>query len=284
MEKYVYLKKKDVERLYQTCPIIGQGSEGTLFYMGNGYVYKIYHTYSDIIDLKYPAIYDREGVNIAKIKKENCIKVRRTNIVQYIDKEGVILSKKDSLKKAMEAQEKIKLSSLPQGIIFVDERIKGCVLKYHSFSTNIYNIRIFPRKIRLIIFREILKRVKELTNHNIYHMDICQKPTEESKNTNILFRFPMTPEIVDLEGNSCIYTEFFQEKLKEKVERGLGVLYFELLSENDLEGLLETEERIMSEILWENGFSQKIISEFYQGKFTLERMEEHLNEMQRRLK
>jgi len=284
MEQKVNLKREDVNTLFQQYPIIGRGSEGTLFYMGSQIVYKIYHSYGDVLDVKVPAVYDEEGVNIAKIKKEDRIEIRKKNIIHYIDKEGVTLSKEDSLKKAIELQRDIKLSSLPKGIIYVNQRVKGCILKYHSYTTNIYNTRIYRRKIRLLIFKKILERIKELTEHNIYHLDICQKPTEESKNTNILLRFLWQPEVVDLEGKSTTYTEFDSEYLREKVELGLNILFFELLAKDELEDFLETEEHIMSEILWENGFSENIISDFYQNKLTLDKLNQHIEIMQRKLK
>jgi len=274
----VYLEKKDLSKLETRFPKIGKGKEGTLFRINKNTVYKIYHDYNDWLNITPPTIYDKDGVNIAKIKNSKQM-TKKKNTLSYIDSEGVKLSKKEALTKAIELQEKIKLTSLPKGIISVNERVKGCVLKYHR-GVNIFQCRYLSMKMRLLIFEKILLRVKELLKNNIYHVDLCQKPTEESNNTNILLKWNLVPEIIDLEGKSAIYTERESQALRKKVELGLNVLFFELLSLNDIEEeLLDINEEMGKYLLQQNGFSKEIIQAFYKETLEIKTLEKHLYKM-----
>ena len=282
--KNVYLSNKELKSLRTKCPIIGRGTEGTLFYVGQGLVYKVYHDFENQINLQFPKIYDSEGVNISKISIKNHLQITPERYPLFYNEENVRLFKEEALENAILRQKNIKLTTLPLGILYVDKRLKGC-LKYHSLSTNIFNTRLFNQKTRLQILKKILLKIEELIDNNIYHVDICQKPTFESKNTNILFRWNFNPEIVDLEGKSTIYTENFSNIFKQRVELGLGILFFELLAKKSIEEeFLEAEEVIMSEILIQNGFTDEIISDFYQKKLTLERLTYYTDKLQRRIK
>lgn len=273
MEK-IEITKSDLEKL----KIIGRGTEGTIYQCSNDELIKIYHSHSDYNqDKRQNIIVDESGVNITPIKK-----VQKTNIkdqtIQYFDTEGVRLAREDAIIKAIEAQKNIYLTKLPQKAVYLDGKIRGCSLYYHKHATNIYNVMHIPiYKWRLKIVKEILKEVKELADHNIYHIDLCQHPTKENKNTNILLMRDFHPEIIDIDGHSAIYSETPSECYERSTTLSLSVLVIELLSREYITDFLRNPEDIDLHELVSGKIPEALIDDFLNEKLTLEKINKHLS-------
>lgn len=273
MEK-IEITKSDLEKL----KIIGRGTEGTIYQYSNDELIKIYHSHSDYNQGKRQnIIVDESGVNITPIKK-----VQKTNIkdqtIQYFDTEGVRLAREDAIIKAIEAQKNIYLTKLPQKAVYLDGKIRGCSLYYHKHATNIYNVMHIPvYKWRLKIVKEILKEVKELADHNIYHIDLCQHPTKENKNTNILLMRDFHPEIIDIDGHSAIYSETPSECYERSTTLSLSVLVIELLSREYITDFLRNPEDIDLHELVSGKIPEALIDDFLNEKLTLEKINKHLS-------
>ncbi len=266
------------EKELQKLKIIGQGTEGTIYKYNKNELLKIYYSYYDYmqVDIKEPII-DEDGVNITPFKNISNKKVER-NIIQYYDKENVRLSRWDAITKAIETQKDIKLTKLPQKPIYVDGKFKGCSLYYHRHALNIYSVMSIPSyNIRLKIVKRIIEKVEELAKHNIYHIDLCQHPTWECKNTNILLTPFLEPEIIDIDGHSAIYSDTFNEKFQKMTEFSLNVLVLELLSQEYISDLLNNpeDEYLLYETLV-NKIPNKLIDNFLNDNLTLKRLKKML--------
>ena len=257
--------------------IIGQGSEGTIYKYNNKELLKIYHSYSDCMQLSIKnTLFDKDGVNITPIKDYQK-KRRQQNTIQFIDEEGVKLYRKESILKAIEKQKDIHLTKLPEKLVYVDGHLKGCSLYYHHPSSNIYNAMYIPvYRARLKIVKKILEEVQELLDHNIYHIDLCQHPTSESRNTNVLLTSFLDPQIIDIDGHSAIYSAIKNEKYQKITEFSLGVLVIELLSQEYItEYIANPEDERLCYTLADR-LPEPLITDFLNNELTLERMKKHL--------
>ena len=290
----ILLSKNDVLNIKNKQ--IAFGSEGTIYGVGNVVFYKIYHHYSDEVLFKIEPIYDEDGVNIANYKTGKK-EILKNNTLRYMNEEGMRLSREEALYKAIERQKEIYQTFLPQNIIYVDGRIKGCVLHEHKHSLNIYKLDFFPFRYRLEILKKLLIKVQELVEHNIYHIDLAQRPNKLSLNTNILLQFPNNPQIIDLDGHSAIYTEFFSKEALKKTEASFAMLLMEILTNMDLESYLnnmavegilnpnELENVIIETIMQasKNRIEPLMIKNFLHNELSLDRMDFYLNKLSRKI-
>lgn len=288
----IFLSKNDVANLEKKR--IAAGTEGTIYRLGNGTLFKIYHQYSDESLFTINPVYDDEGVNIADYKNKKGT-IRKATTLRYLNEEGTRLTREEALYKAIERQKDIHETFLPQNIIYVDGRIKGCVLHEHKNTLNIYTIDKIPFKYRLKVLKKLLIKVQELVEHNIYHIDLAQRPNKTFPNTNVLLQLPSNPEIIDLDGHSAIYTEFFSDKALKKTESSLAMLVMETLTGMNLEtylnsmdisGLLtpvELENVIVENILATNKkLDSLMIQDFLNSELTLDKIDFYLDKLARK--
>lgn len=261
----------------QKLKIIGQGSEGTIYEYSQNELLKIYHSYYDCMQMDIKnATFDEDGVNVTPIKNFKNKSIHH-NTIQYFDEEGVRLSRKESISRAIAAQKDIHLTRLPQSAVYVDGKLKGCSLYYHRHTTNIYTVMNIPLyRLRLKIIKKILEEVKELTSHHIYHIDLCQHPTLESKNTNILLTPFLEPQIIDIDGHSAIYSATANEDYKRITEFSLGVLIIELLSREYITEFLANPEDEELCYTLSDRIPESLITDFLKEELTLERMAKYL--------
>ena len=78
--------------------------------------------------------------------------------------------------------------------------------------------------------KQILIRVKELLLHHIYPVDLAMK---NIKNSNVLWTFPFTPEIIDLDGRSTLYPNTFYDSFYKESIFHLNCLLMEILYGRD---------------------------------------------------
>ena len=107
---------------------------------------------------------------------------------------------------------------------------------------------------------------------------------------------PLDPQIIDLDGHSSIYTEFFSDQALKKTESNFALLCMEILTAQNLEKYLSdleeiTEinplelERIMIEniaFLAHQKIPETMIQEFLEQKLTLDKMAKHLETLSRK--
>ena len=288
----IYLTSKDLENIKKKK--IAKGREGTIYKIKPGVLYKIYHEYNDNLLWKVTPVYDSEGVNIASYKNYD-ISIKERKILKYFDKEGTRLSREAALYKAIERQKDIKHTDLPKNVIYVDHQIKGCVLKEHYPSFKIYAIESLPFQIRLKLLKQLLLKVRELLDHNIYPVDLAQRPTIDYPYTNVLYQIPFQTQIIDLDGESTIYTESFSEEFYRKAVQNYVLLSMEILTHINLEKFLENlEEYVITnpeiekyaifyiQKMTHNRLPYEMAEKFLHEKLTLEDMERYINLMMKK--
>lgn len=275
--KDVYLTSDDIKNLKSKK--INQGTDGTIFRVGNGLLYKIYHNSTpieNIVSNLFPKT-DEEGV---KIYEKGVLKPLISRPLTLED-DYVKLRAEDAIKLAQAKQKDVKLTTLPLASIYVDNKFKGCVLKDFQYSTSIYNIRFFPLNIRLRIAREVLKRTKELLKNNIYRVDLGGKPIDKS---NVLLNyFPyFAPEIIDNDGRSAIYTEKYVKELYNISIQSLNGIIVEILCYRTLEPLTELDKKEAQTDLEEAGVPSIYIEALVNKEATVDELEDCLRRMKKR--
>lgn len=211
MEK-INIKATDLEKIKKH--IIGYGTEANIYKMNNDYLYKIYTIPLKCGDQPVMASasqYRLADDNTKIIDDYNLLKGQFNSMNSYpyyIDRYGVKKIYDDSvIVEAMERQKNITKTSLPVCPLYISNKFRGCVLKYHKHYTYISYIKIFPKRIQLKIMAELLNKIKELTDNNIYPIDL--------NNINNILINPLTlnTEIIDIDGKSTVYCETYNGNL-----------------------------------------------------------------------
>lgn len=239
MSNYVMLNYQDVLDIKKNKKVIGQGVDGTAYYIRNNILYKFYHSFGDTIEIKNKGIFDSDGVNIRNFKElRNYVGFRNDNrLIHYVDENGVILAKEDAILSAIKKQCNVKLTSLPQGIIKVDNKLAGCVYKYYPYTFGIYACMYLPLKLRLNIIKKLLIRVKELTDNYIYPVTLAQKNEKypfSSKDSNVLLSVKLNPILIDLDGISALYGDRYSKVGYDRTMMSLSTLVIELIAKCDV--------------------------------------------------
>jgi len=235
MEKVVNLTRKEFEKIINPKRKLGSGYDGTVYGVNLHTVYKIYHKKSDCITIIEKGIYDSEDINIRSPKTlNNCGKRENRLPINYIDDEGVTLSKEAAIIKAIEKQQNVHLTYLPQQIVKLDGRFVGCAYKrYHTlFSIYAASFRS-PENCKRILKRLFLK-IKELHENYIYPITLVQKNPLlpfSRKNANVLLGTTNSePYLIDLDGISAYYFDRFSESFYRQSLSSLSILILEVLS------------------------------------------------------
>lgn len=277
MLKEVHLDEKAKNDIIHGKRIIGTGTDGTVYNMGDGTVFKFYHNNTDYIDVRNIGldneyVYDEdqdEQVNITDYKKLRNKNIKEDKrIIKYTDDDGVILTKEDALKKAIEKQKYVGHTNLPEGILYVNDRVAGCIYKYFPASLSIYAAAYLPLKLRLNICKALLVKVKELTNNYIYPVALSQKYREffpvDKSDANVLIGASLEPKIIDLDGVSTLYSDKYLRDCYHKVETELSTLVLEILSKIKLgtEEIDESNIEIYYKELVEAGIPKYVAKEY----------------------
>lgn len=238
-----YLNLRDIEKLKK----IGSGMDGTVYRAKNGKLFKIYHdTFGNIQNgISFSqGKFDTDGVRIA-IKKKIPIQNKQIG-VKCFDVEGVRQIAEEGISKAIERQKKITRTQLPIGVLYVNGRFKGCILKEHKHHLDLLKTCFFPMYIRVRIFEEIVKSVRELLGNNIYHTALCNRPTTAPMHSNILVSkdWLLKPQIIDLDGETTIYCDKENERYYTCCIETLNLLALEFLYKLDFEFDFEIEDKI----------------------------------------
>lgn len=202
MEKIskIILSETDIKKLKNKY--IASGTEGHIYRVGNGLLYKLYRPYEELAK--------EVGFN----SKHNIDSLYTdTNIIT-----------------AMERQQNIQLTSLPVCPIYDEKSLFiGCALKDHGRCFPVHSITMLPRKKQIFIIKQLLSVVKELCDNNIYPQDLATKEIDGKPHTNILIKLNGKPEIIDLDGKSTIYSKEKDENLEYSTYVSLTALICEIL-------------------------------------------------------
>lgn len=246
----VYLTIDDIISLKNRNRLIGKGTDGSVYDVGGGYLYKIYHDRSfnhlSKID-SFVFVSDDSDVKIA-VKGAYNYTFKKENNFRYYDVNGVRVNGEDAIYRAILLQNKIKLTSLPVAPIYVNSRFKGCVLKKHKFHFDLHKLSFLSMSQKKKILSLIIDRVEELMSYYVYHLDICNCPSDRVlSHSNVLISLLGVPEIIDLDGKSTIYRESEDKVLLNKCLMGLNVLVLEFLYGIDIATEMLDDDLIMVE-------------------------------------
>lgn len=222
----VYLDK--MELIHLKKKLIGKGTDGCVYDIGGGCLYKIYHdgSYFSNINVEHPLLPNNdEDIKIAQKGMYSSLK-EYYPYFRYVDSNGVRIVGETAIHLAIEKQKDIKMTQLPIAPIYVDRRFKGCVLKKHSFHFQLHSLMFLPKEIKRKILLSIIDSVEELLSCNIYHLDIANYADDRrmSTHSNILVSVLGKPQLIDIDGKSAFYLEKENSILAFKCLRGLTVL------------------------------------------------------------
>ena len=223
---------------------IGQGLDAKVYRTKKKVLFKVYHNYLlDKKEIMTNVPVDEEGVRI--FRHDDFRKNKQNFSFNDFNDTDIKFITKELISRAVLKKDEITLSTLPQALLYVDHHFKGCILKDFSWSTSILNVRYLPYHLRLHMAKQILIRVKELLLHHIYPVDLAMK---NIKNSNVLWTFPFTPEIIDLDGRSTLYPNTFHDSFYKESIFHLNCLLMEILFGRD-ESLILSENLRKEDIL-----------------------------------
>ena len=239
MNKYedVYLSRTDVLDLQKR--LIGKGTDGCVYDVGHGYLYKIYHDESFFSDIKvrHPFLdgFEDDDIKIAQKGMYSSIKEFYPHF-KYVDTNGVRIGGEEAIYLAIEKQKYIKKTQLPLAPIFVNSRFKGCVLKKHSYHCQLHSLTFLPGRYKAKIMLSILDSIEELLDNNIYHLDVSNYPDDKSKTThsNILVSMLGVPQLIDVDGKSTFFLEHNSDTLLSHCLTGLNFLFLQFYYDLDV--------------------------------------------------
>lgn len=270
----VLLTKQEYESLKQKK--INQGTDGSIYRVGGGLLYKIYHEKSPIGFKDVPV--DEEGVKIFRKQDfQNLCLIKKD-----IPKSYTKLRSVDAILLAKEKQKFIHYTTLPLAPIYIENHFRGCVIKDYPYNKSIYFVKYFPFTYRLYVCKKLLMQMKELLNYNIYPRDLCGKPYNQS---NVLLNFlSLGPVIIDTDGYSTIYTKEFVFEFYQECIESLNGLILEILYEYPIEEIVTPTIKLeKSTFLEEAGVPDRFIEPLVNQNMSLEDLSLFLNRTKRNI-
>ena len=263
----VRLTGDEVENIKAKNPCIGSGVDGIVYKINKNDVYKFYKNNDQIVIRNY-AVYDSDGVNINDFKNlRNLGKRYDTRAIKYIDKDGVSLAREEAINKAIEKQEKVSMTRLPKNIIYVDNKVSGCVYQYYPNKLGIYASTYLPLKLKIRVCRKLLEKVKELLSNNIYPVTLAQK--------NDLFPF--------ISNNSNVN---YSATLYNNALSSLSSLIFEILTKVELSINTINDDEVDDYIerLVDKGISDYIVQKFFDyGSLDIDEIDYTIKKFEKKL-
>ena len=248
----IFLTTDEYENIKKNKKYIGSGVDGSIYRISKDSIYKFYHKENNYIDIP-NAIKDEDGVIINDFKSLRPYNKKKVNEnIQYLDTEGVILTREDAIYKAIEKQENVQMTDLPKNPIYVNNKIAGCEYKYYPHKLGIYACAYLPLKQRLLVCNRILSKVKELLDNNIYPVTLAQRDDFlpfKANGSNILIGKDLNPIIIDLDGISALYSDKFSKRYYNRVMVSLSSLLLELITRADLANSIEDDEYLINEYI-----------------------------------
>ena len=228
----IYLNKDDIKNLKK----VGKGTEGEVYKKDRNTLYKIYTrplNSEDSINYINNNNLDEFGVRIND--KSTKVYNNFEPYPYYLDDNGIKkVYDENVIFEAIKRQKNVFMSDLPKAPIYVDGKFDGCVIKKHNFSTDLHNTSFLPIRKKLQILKELLEKVKELTDNYIYTVDLANYKRDNISHSNILVNiFNFNTNIIDLDGKSTVYSKDFNYNLYKKCYICYSSLVMKYLYEYD---------------------------------------------------
>ncbi len=114
-----------------------------------------------------------------------------------------------------EAQEKVRLTSLPKGIAYYNKKPVAIIIKYFYNHKNLYDCCAEHSENLFKILKEILIAVDELMGNGIYQLDIKESNFMYSKNDYHAQPIDLDGEFVKIDYGNSFYEHLIYEQLIE---------------------------------------------------------------------
>ena len=213
--KELHLTQDELLEIIANGNIVGQGTMGILYEMGDGELFKF--NYKDFID-EFEVKGNKFNLRHFKGNLSSCIKDRKMidNIV-YRGGEKTIVK---YTRKMADRQPQMKYNQLPRGVVYVDGYPVGFVLKRHYDMVNLYehimSTGLTEREAERVS-ESLTLAIRELADNNIYHFDLTTR--------NVLYNpSTMDTKIVDFEDSV---------RVCDNEDRGYSATMFQELREMD---------------------------------------------------
>ena len=236
MSNPIQLTEKDIQYIKSHKKRLGYGVDGEVYHVGNNVLYKLYNP-------NRPFSPAQDGV----------------------------LTRTEALYRALELQKRIKLSHLPQNIIYMNGQVIGCTYKKYNTILGIYAACMFPIPKRKEICQSLFIKIQELLEHNIYPVTLAQKndlfPILK-KDSNVLLSYRLEPLLIDLDGISAKYTNHFINSCYIEALSSITKLIFEiLLGQNLTYEYLEENREEFARLAYDAGIDPDIADIFYRYNY-----------------
>ena len=243
---------------------IGHGTDGSVYLYKNKFLIKLYH--KRIYEIMKATKRNNEDIKIytkGKIQY-NDYYANDLAYYSYEEENNIKLHPKEGIKKAIERNNFINLTSLPIGIVYLNGRFAGCIIKRH-YGIQIHKLTGLPINMRKRIYLNVLESIKELLKNNVYPIDLANSPFVKKQiilpnqriittgHSHILVN-PITikTQLIDLEGKSTIYTEKMNLQFYQQCLDNLKILTLEFLLQIDYEEHKEYIEEIDADLTKKN--------------------------------
>lgn len=221
--------------------VVGEGTDGIVYQYTNNILLKIYRNRLDRFKklqqtLELPdRIFDKK--NYQPYYSQDHISFQKQDEPGYVK-----LYSKDTITEVVKKGQNVKRSHLPKGPVYLDSKFVGCFLQKIS-GIPIHNFRNMPNSFKRAIITSLFDDVEELLNHFIYPIDLHNSPFStiqylDSQGSlqilqghshvwvNLLKR---QTHLLDLDGKSTIYTDYFDEHLYQQTLQNFSLLLLEFL-------------------------------------------------------
>lgn len=164
------------------------------------------------------------------------------------------------LKEALLRQENVHLTSLPEGMVLVDDYPAGCILNRFICHENIDKMNYYRKEAQYKILKGLILRVKELVENQIYPLDLNNQNLLYEEKGNVLVSKTGKVEIIDLDRSSAAYTPNRLRHYENFVYSSLGELIHRQLSRSRLSGPKELMKRheLLTRILFSSLHAEQL--------------------------
>lgn len=232
---------------------LGHGTDGTVFKYKRNELIKIYH--SNIYSLL-SCINALNDDDIKIYQKGSLNEKRSEHLTAYFysekNNEHLRMRPKLAIKDIILRQKDVTMTDLPKNLVYIENRFAGYVLK-RVYGRQIHTLSSLPTTKKKIIMLRVIKKVRELLDNNIYHVDLDNSPYstkshlftpsgefESVGHSHVLVDYKLEPWLIDLEGKSTIYTEKYDPKSEEDCLKSLCKLLIEFLLDINLDEISDS--------------------------------------------
>lgn len=283
----VYLSKDQFQKL-QSCEI-GRGTDGAVYKYSNSELIKIYH--ANFIKIL-TCIKELSDEDIKIYKKGSIIKKTALPITAYFyneeENEHLRLPIKEASRYAISRQKDVTMTRLPKNMVYIENIFAGYLLD-KAPGIQIHKLIGLPLLTKKKIILQLIKKIKELLDNNIYHIDLNNSPfsgksvfinpsgnLETVGHSHVLVDHKLEPHIIDLDGKSTVYTEKYNEKYERYCLKGLCELLIELFFDFDIDDLenCEFELDALCEVFERYQVKHEYIEKIFEYKINIDEIEE----------